>query len=109
MIAMSAALQQVCKLGAMVESCTEVVLRMLQAMNMIEHEEDIYARPARTWFQVRHRSPCLRPCLDTLNCMTRCLGVRTLVWLPAGSHYCDANNISMSADEEAEGGSHAAR
>ena len=24
-----------------------------QALNMIEHEEDIYARPARTWFQVQ--------------------------------------------------------
>ncbi len=63
-----------CKLGAIVASLTRVSLRMLQAMNMIEHEEDIYARPARTWFQVRHRSPCLRPCLETLNCMTRCLG-----------------------------------
>ncbi len=27
---------------------------VVQAMNMIEHEEDIYARPARTWFQVHH-------------------------------------------------------
>lgn len=26
-------------------------LPLLQAINMIEHQDEIYARPARTWFQ----------------------------------------------------------
>jgi len=30
----------------------------MQAINMIEHQDEIYARPARTWFQVRSMCSC---------------------------------------------------
>lgn len=31
---------------------------LMQAINMIEHQDEIYARPARTWFQVRSICSC---------------------------------------------------